>query len=131
MPITESIIEQVEKMAIKDGVTKGLSFKNRKVTKYKFDNAKDYEMLVEPEDPTPYPDIPAKAPGTLTEREKKFGVDDVVQEEMEQMDKERAMLTAENSGLDFSSMPERLKLRAALILLLDKLWLKETLILRV
>ena len=29
MPITESVIDQVEKMAVKDGATKGLSFKNR------------------------------------------------------------------------------------------------------
>ncbi len=29
MPITESVIEQVEKMAVKDRATKGLSFKNR------------------------------------------------------------------------------------------------------
>jgi hypothetical protein len=45
-------------------------------------------MLVEPEDPTLYPDIPAKAPGMLTEHEEKFGVNNVVQEEMEQTDEE-------------------------------------------
>ncbi len=38
MPITESVIEQVEMMAVKDGTTKGLSFRNRKVVKYEFDN---------------------------------------------------------------------------------------------
>jgi hypothetical protein len=62
-------------------------------------------MLVEPEEPAPYPDIPAEAPGMLTEREEEFGVNDVVQEEMEQTDKEQAILAAENSGLDFSSVP--------------------------
>ncbi len=56
------------------------------------------------QEPAPYPDIPAKAPGMLTEHEEEFGVIDVVQEEMEQTDKEQAILAAENSGLDFSSM---------------------------
>ena len=59
MPITESVIEQVEKMAVKDGATKGLSFKNRKGIEYEFDNDEEYEMLVETEEPAPYPDIPA------------------------------------------------------------------------
>ncbi len=40
-------------------------------------------MLVEPEEPAPYPDIPAEA------------------------DKEQVMLAAENSGLDFSSVPTK------------------------
>ncbi len=105
MLITESIIEQVEKMAVKDGATKGLSFKSRKGIEYEFDNDEEYEMLVEPEEPAPYPDIPAKAPGMLTECEEEFGANDVVQEEMEQTDEERAILAAENLGLDFSSVP--------------------------
>ncbi len=107
MLITESAIEQVEKMAVKDGATKGLFFKNRKVIQYKFDNDEEYKMLVELEDLKPYPDIPAKAPGMLTEHEEEFGVNDVVQEEMEQTDKEQAMLAAENSGLDFLSVPTK------------------------
>jgi hypothetical protein len=78
MPITESVIEQVEKMAVKDGARKGLSFKNRKGIEYKFNNDEEYEMLVEPEEPEPYPGIPAKAPGMLTEHEEEFGVNDVM-----------------------------------------------------
>jgi hypothetical protein len=89
MPITESVIDQVEKMAVKDGATKELSFKNRKGIEYELDNDEEYEMLVEPEEPAPYPDIPAKAPGMLTEREEEFGVNDVVQEEMEQTEKSK------------------------------------------
>ncbi len=73
MQVTESIIEQVEKMAIKDGATKRLSFRNRKGIKYKFDNDKEYKMLVEPEDPTPFPDISAKALGMLMECEEELG----------------------------------------------------------
>ncbi len=64
-------------------------------------------MLVELDEPAPYPDIPAEAPGMLTEHEEEFGVNDVVQEEMEQTEKERAMLAAENLGLDFLSMPTK------------------------
>ncbi len=107
MPVTESVIDQVEKMAVKDGATIGLSFKNRKGIEYEVDNDEEYEMLVEPEEPTSYPDIPAEAPGMLTEREEEFGVNDVVQEEMEQTDEERAVLAAKNSRLDFSSMPTK------------------------
>jgi hypothetical protein len=92
-------------MAVKDGATKGLFFENRKGIEYEFDNDEEYEMLVEPEEPAPYPDIPAKTPGMLMEHEEEFGVNDVVQEEMEQPDKERAMLAAENMGIDFSSVP--------------------------
>ncbi len=76
------------------GAMIGLSFKNRKGIEYEFDNDEEYEMLVEPEEPAPYPDIPAEAPGMLTEREEEFGVKDVVQEEMEQTDEERAALAA-------------------------------------
>ncbi len=107
MPITESVIEQVEKMAVKDGATKGISSKNRKGIEYEFNNDEEYEMLVEPEEPAPYPNIPAKAPGMLPEREEEFGVNDMVQEEMEQTDEEQAILAAENSGLDFSSVPTK------------------------
>jgi hypothetical protein len=34
-------------------------------------------------------------------------VDEVVQEKMEQTDKEQAMLAVENCGLDFSSLPTK------------------------
>jgi hypothetical protein len=77
-------------------------------------------MMVEPEDPAPFPDIPTKAPGMLMEREEKFGVDDVVQEEMEQTDKERAMLAAENSGLDFSTLPTKVTSREVIKILDDE-----------
>jgi hypothetical protein len=70
-------------------------------------NDEEYEMLVEPEEPAPYPDIPAKAPGMLMKCKEDFGVNDVGEEEMEQTDKERVMLPAENLGLDFASMPTK------------------------
>jgi hypothetical protein len=54
----------------------------------------------------PFLDVAAEAPGILTEQEELMGVDKVVQSEPEPSDEERAMLTAANSGIDFSSPPE-------------------------
>ncbi len=48
MPVTEAVIKQVEEMAVKDGAVKGIDFKDRKGVEYKFDNDKEYQMLVEP-----------------------------------------------------------------------------------
>ena len=72
MPVTEVVIKQVEEMAVKDGAVKGINFKDRKGVEYKFDNDKEYKMLVEPNEPAPFPDIPAEMPGTLTELEEEY-----------------------------------------------------------
>jgi hypothetical protein len=48
-------------------------------------------MLMEPEEPTPSPDIPAKVPRMLMEHKEEFGVDDVVQGKTEQTDEEQAI----------------------------------------
>jgi hypothetical protein len=45
-------------------------------------------MMVEPDEPAPFPDIPAEAPGMLTELEEAYGVDEVVQDEPEQSDEQ-------------------------------------------
>jgi hypothetical protein len=72
MPITEAVIRQVEAMAVKDGDVKGVNFKNRKGEEYEFDNDEECEMLVEPDDPAPFPDIPVEAPDMLTELEEDY-----------------------------------------------------------
>jgi hypothetical protein len=72
MPVTEAVIKPVKEMAVKDGTVKGISFKNRKEVEYKFDNDKEYEMLVEPDKPAPFPDIPAEAPGMLMELKEEY-----------------------------------------------------------
>jgi hypothetical protein len=59
MSVTEAVIKQVEEMAVKDGAVKGISFKDRKGVEYKFDNDEECKMLVEPDKPAPFPDIPA------------------------------------------------------------------------
>ena len=86
MPITEAVIRQVEAMAVKDGAVKGINFKNRKGEEYEFDNDKEYEMLVEPDNPAPFPDIPEEAPGMLTELEEDYGVYNVIQDEPKMSD---------------------------------------------
>ncbi len=62
MPVTESIIEQIKQMAAKDKLQKGLSFKNRRREEYEFDNEEEYEMVIEPSKPAPFPDIAAEVP---------------------------------------------------------------------
>jgi hypothetical protein len=104
MPVTEAVIKQVEEMAVKDGAVKGINFKDRKGVEYKFDSDEEYEMLVEPNKPAPFPDTPAEAPGMLTEPEEEYGVNEVVQDEPEESNEQRAMMAAENSGLDFLSI---------------------------
>jgi hypothetical protein len=108
MPVTDAMIKQVEEMAVKDGAIKGINFKDRKGLEYEFENDKEYEMLVEPDEPEPFPDIPADAPGMLTELEEEYGINNVVQDEPEMSDEQRAVLAAHNSGLDFSSVPTKL-----------------------
>ena len=66
MPVTDAVIKQGEEMAVKDGAIKGINFKDRKGLEYEFDSDEEYEMLVEPDEPAPFPDIQADAPGMLT-----------------------------------------------------------------
>ncbi len=94
-------------MAVKDGAVIGINFKDRKGFECKFDNNEEYELMVEPDEPAPFPDIPAKAPGMLTELKEAYGVDEVVQDEPKQNDEQRAILAAENSGIDFSTVPTK------------------------
>jgi hypothetical protein len=64
-------------------------------------------MLVEPDNLAPFPNIPAEAPGMLTELEEDYGVYYVIQDEPEMSDEQQAMLAANNLGLDFSSEPTK------------------------
>jgi hypothetical protein len=80
MLITDSVIKKFEEMAVKDGEVNGILFKNRKGVEYVFDNEDEYETLMEPDEPSPYSDIPAEASGILTAVEEEYGVDNVVQD---------------------------------------------------
>jgi hypothetical protein len=102
MPVTEAVIKQVEEIAVKYGAVKGISFKDRKGVEYKCDNDKEYKMLVEPDEPVPFPDIPAEVPGMLPELKEENEVDEVVQDEPNESNEQQVIMLAENSGLDFS-----------------------------
>jgi hypothetical protein len=107
IPLTEAAMKQVKEIVVKDGAVKGISFKDRKGVEYEFNNDKEYEMLVGPDKPAPFPDIPAEAPGMLTELEEEYGVDEVVQDKPKGSNEQQAMMAAENSGLDFLSVPTK------------------------
>ena len=98
---------------------KGLSFKNRKGEEYIFNNEDEYEMIATTKILAPFPDIAAEASGILTEQEEIMEVNEVIQSEREPSDKERAMLTAANSGIDFSTPPEDRPTKREVIEILD------------
>ena len=62
---------------------------------------------MEPDEPAIFPDIPAEAPDMLMELEEEYGVDDVVQDKPKESNEQQAMMAAENSRLDFLSIPTK------------------------
>jgi hypothetical protein len=70
MLITESVIRQVNKWAKKDRAQSRLTFLNRNGLEYGFDDDDDQATLVVQPEAAPFPDIPAEAPGIVTEHEK-------------------------------------------------------------
>ena len=103
MPITESVIRQVDKWAQKDRAQNGLTFLNRNGLEYNFGDDDDQATLVVQPEVAPFPDIPAEAPGILAEHEEINGVSPI-QDTPAQSDEERAALAAENSGIDFGAI---------------------------
>ena len=65
--MTESVMNQNGKWAKKDRTQNGLTFLNRKGMEYKFNDDGDQATLVVRPEAAPFPDIPAEAPGILTE----------------------------------------------------------------
>ena len=75
-------------MAVRDRAAKGINFKNRKGEEYEFDNDEENKMLVEPDNPAPFPNILEEAPGILTELEEEYGVYNVIQDEPKMSDEQ-------------------------------------------
>jgi hypothetical protein len=100
MLMTESVMKQIDKWAKKDRTQNGLTFLNRNGMEYKFNYDDNQATLVVQPEALPFPDIPAKAPGILTEHEEIHGVSPI-QDKPAQSNKERDMLAAENSGIKF------------------------------
>ncbi len=69
---------------------------------YKFDEEEDAVMEERHIEEAPFPDIPAEVPGILTQNENLINGDDVIEDKPVLDDQERAMLAAENSGLEFN-----------------------------
>ena len=67
---------------------------------YEFIDDDDQATLVVRPKATPFPDIPAEAPGILTEHEEIHGASPI-QGEPTQSNEERAALAVENSGMEF------------------------------
>jgi hypothetical protein len=106
MPMTESVMNQIDKWAKKDRTQNGLTFLNRKGMEYEFNDDDDQATLVVRPKAAPFPDIPAEAPGILTEHEEIHGASPI-QDEPAQSDEERAKLAAENSGMEFGPINVR------------------------
>jgi hypothetical protein len=87
VPMTESVMKQIDKWAKKDRTQNGLSFLNRNVMEYKFNFDDNQATLVVQPEAMPFPDIPAKAPGILTEHDENHGVS-LIQDKPTQSDKE-------------------------------------------
>jgi hypothetical protein len=98
--MTESVMNQIDKWAKKDRTQNGLTFLNRKGMEYKFNDDDNQATLVVRPEAAPFPDIPAEAPGILTEHEEIHGASPI-QDEPTQSNEERAALAAENSGMEF------------------------------
>ena len=107
MPVTEAVIKQVEAIAVKDGAVKVINFNNRKGEEYELDNDKEYKMLIEPDNPAPFLNVPAEAPGMLNELEEEYSVGDVILDAPEMSAEQQAILAENNLGLDFSSVPTK------------------------
>jgi len=108
MPVTDAVIEQVEEMAVKDGAIKGINFTDRKGLEYEFNNDKEYKILVEPDELAPFPDIPADAPGILTELDQEYGINNIVKDEPKMSDEQQVVLAANNLELDFLSVTTKM-----------------------
>ena len=106
MPMTESVMNQLNKWAKKDRAQNGLTFLNRNGMEYEFDDDDDQATLVVRPEAAFFPDIPAEPPGILTEHEEVHGASPT-QDEPTQSDEEQAALAAENSGMEFGPINAR------------------------
>ena len=93
-------------MGKKDRNQNGLALLNRKGMEYEFIDDDDQATLVVRPEATPFPDIPAEAPGILTELEEVHGAS-LIQDKPTQSDNEQAALAAENSGMEFGPINVR------------------------
>jgi hypothetical protein len=118
IPMTNSAKKQVAKWASKDHTITGLKFMDKYGIKYKFDEEEDAIIEEKPIDMVPYPDVPAEAPGIMTQYVNLIDGENVIEYEPVSSNEEQAMMAAENSGLEFGTMG-RLRTAGEVIELLD------------
>jgi hypothetical protein len=80
--------KQVAKWASKDRAITGLKFMDKYGIKYKFNEEEDAINEERPIDIAPYPDVPAEAPGIMTQYENLIDGEDVTEGKPVSNDKE-------------------------------------------
>ena len=94
-------MNQIDKWAKNDRTQNGLTFLNRKgMEEYEFNDDDDQATFVVQPEAAPFLDIPAEAPGILTEHEEIHSASPI-QDAPTQSDEEQAALAAENLGMEF------------------------------
>jgi hypothetical protein len=100
MPLTDSVKKQVAKWGSRDRAITGLKFMEKYGIKYEFNKREDAIIEERPIDVASFPDVPAEAPGMMTQNENLIDGEDVVEGKPVSNNKEQVMLAAENSGLE-------------------------------
>ena len=105
MPITDCVIRQVSKLALKDKAMSGVTFMNKYGVEYTFNDEEEMTSASEERELAyaPFPDIPAEAPGMLTQHE----------------NIQHTMLAAENSGMSFDHVKNHPRHNPEVIEILD------------
>jgi hypothetical protein len=73
---------------------------------YKFDKGEDAIIEEKPIDVALYPDVPAEAPGIMTQYENLIDGENVIENKPVSSNEEQAMIVTENSGLEFGTVGE-------------------------
>jgi hypothetical protein len=81
MPLTDSVKKQVAKWASKDRAVMGLKFMDKYGDEYEFDKEEDAIIKERPIDVVPFPDVPAEAPGIMTQYENLIDGEEVSEDE--------------------------------------------------
>jgi hypothetical protein len=118
MPLTDSIKKQVAKWASKDHAIVGSKFMDKYGIKYAFDEEEDAIIKERPIDVAQFPDVPAEAPGIMSQSENLINGEDVIEGKPVSNDEEQAMLVAENSWLEIGPV-NKLPTTGEVIELLD------------
>jgi hypothetical protein len=81
MPLTDSVKKQMAKWASKNHAITGLKFMDKYGIKYKFDEEEDAIIEERLIDIAPFPEVPAEAPGVMTQYENPIDGENVVEDE--------------------------------------------------